>query len=382
VRGGKSRGGRDDDREGGRERDRSRNAQRDRKAKGVDPRDEELRIRADTMVIALRKRIEALPEPIDELDDLISDSSTGSAAGMRELPDRLEAKLAKLEEDGSLDDDLLGELGLLDGEVIELEQMIALAVCELQLSRVKAALAWAESFVAVQVFPWVKAELTAVGEALGEGYPVDLQAIARFCEVVEGAEAEVDAAVLALGMLRTEPDTKLPAAKATLAWFESATSRPMAGPVVTAMQLVEKAKLDELTAATFPAGACAAIQRNIDALTAWATVVDNGIRKDKYIKDVLDACNDKFPFLTADKSKPAFESPIAMGDALLTAVLMLPADGPGIAHAFVLAKSCPGRWLFFLKQDKDFAEELRKANERDLAIGVLGTYLQTGAVWV
>ena len=70
-----------------------------------------------------------------------------------------------------------------------------------------------------------------------------------------------------------------------------------------------------------------------------------------------------------------------MGDALLTAVLMLPADGPGIAHAFVLAKSCPWRWLFLLKQDRDFVEELRKANERDLAIGALSTHLQTGAVW-
>jgi hypothetical protein len=278
ARGGKSRGGRDDDRVGGPEGDRARNAQRDRKAKGVGPRNEELRIRADTMVIALRKRIEALPDSIDELDDLVSDSLTGSAAGVREVPDRLEAKL---EEEGSLDDDLLGELALLEGEVIELEQAIALAVCELQSSRVKAALARVESFVAAQVFPWVKAELTALGEALGEGYPVDLQAIARFCEVVEGAKAEADAAVLALGTLRTERDTKLPAAKATLAWFESATSRPMAGPVVTAMQLVEKAKLDELTAATFPAGARAALQRNIDALAAWATVVDNGIRKDK-----------------------------------------------------------------------------------------------------
>lgn len=381
TRGGKARGGGDEDRARGRDATAARGAARARKDPEEDERDAELRMRADTMAIALRCSLGALSDSIDDLDDLLRDTLAKSADGMREAWQGFSATLDTLDKNGSLTDDLLGKLALLEPEIEELAEAVALALRELRSVPVKAAIEWSEGFLAGQLFPWVKAELTALGEALCEGYPVDLPAIARFCDTIDGAKTEAAAATLALATLLTERDTKLPAARQTLDWFAKGIGRPLAGPVIVAIQQVEAAKLDALTAATLPAAARAAIQRDIDALAVWAGVVDDGFRKDKYVGDILNACNDKFPFVTHDGSKPRLQSPKAMGDVLEAAVLDLPADAGGIAAALVAAKSCPGRWQFFVRKDEAFAEEQRLTGERDAAIALLSTHLRTDAGW-
>jgi hypothetical protein len=379
-RGGATRGGRDEDRARGRDRDRERQSGRARKGTEADERDSEMRIRADATAIALRKRIEALPDLIDELDAVMRDSLTKAADGMREVPDRLEAKLTKLEDEATVQE-LTDGLALLEGEVEELEQSIELAKSELESDQVSAALKWAESYLALQIFPGVKQELADLGEALAGGYPVDLVAIARFCDTIEAVKADADAAVLALGTLRTDRDTKVLAAKASLKWFGDEIGRPLAGLVTEALQRAETADLSKLTATNFPASGRAAIQRDIDALAAWANTVDNGIRKAGYIGQILGACNDTIPFVTADGSKPPFATPKEMGDAFVAAVLMLPVDGADIAQVVLKAQACPGRWVFFIKKDAERAEQERQAQARDLAIAGLSTHLQTGAGW-